>query len=82
MSVAPLKLPWATDARVRGTSSESQEPTWLLDDRLAALSALSALPAEPNQLFTTYLDLRALDFAAVEPYPTIRATADLAERTP
>ncbi|HKZ91371.1 MAG TPA: SufD family Fe-S cluster assembly protein, partial [Candidatus Limnocylindrales bacterium] len=34
--------------------------------------------AEPNQLFTTYLDLRAVDLAAVEPYPPMAAAADLA----
>lgn len=69
MSVAPLKLSWATPTHVRDTSSALVEPEWLLADRLAALEALAHLPAEPNQLFTTYLDLRAVDFAAVEPYP-------------
>ena len=78
MSVAPLKLSWATPTHVRGTSSALGEPDWLLADRLAALEALAALPAEPNQLFTTYLDLRAVDFAAVEPYPPTPAAADLA----
>ncbi len=78
MSVAPLKLSWATSTHVRGTSSALGEPDWLLADRLAALEALDALPAEPNQLFITYLDLRAVDFSAVEPYPPTPAAADLA----
>jgi Fe-S cluster assembly scaffold protein SufB len=69
LSVAPLKLPWATTTHVRGTSAALREPDWLLDDRLAAFEALTTLPVEPNQLFTTYLDLRSVDFAAVEPYP-------------
>jgi Fe-S cluster assembly scaffold protein SufB len=77
LSVAPLKLPWATSTHVRGTSGALVEPDWLLADRLAAFEALTDLPAEPNQLFMTYLDLRAVDFAAVEPYPpTRRASTD------
>ena len=66
MSVAPLKLSWATPTHVRETSSALGEPDWLLADRLAALELVADLPAEPNQLFTTYLDLRAIDLAAVE----------------
>ena len=41
MSVAPLKLSWATPTHVRGTSSALDEPDWLLADRLAALEALA-----------------------------------------
>ncbi len=69
MSVAPLNLGWATPTHVRATSSALHEPDWLTADRLAALELVAQLPAEPNQLFMTYLDLRAIDFAAVEPYP-------------
>ena len=69
MSVAPLNLNWATETHVRGTSSALSEPEWLTADRLAALERVRELPAEPNELFMTYLDLRAVDFAAVEPYP-------------
>jgi Fe-S cluster assembly scaffold protein SufB len=83
VSVAPLKLPWATSTHVRGTSSALREPEWLLADRLAALDTLAALPVEPNQLFTSYLDLRAVDFAAVEPYPPTPASPDASgERLP
>lgn len=78
MSVAPLKLAWATPTHVKATSSALREPDWLLADRLAALALLADLPAEPNQLFMTYLDLRAVDFAAVEPYPPAPAAADQA----
>jgi Fe-S cluster assembly scaffold protein SufB len=69
VNVSPLNLPWATQTHVRGTSRGLGEPDWLLADRLAALDSLATLPAEPNQLFITYLDLRAVDFGAVEPYP-------------
>jgi Fe-S cluster assembly scaffold protein SufB len=79
VSVAPLKLSWATPTHVRGTSAALGEPGWLLTDRLAALETLADLPAEPNQLFITYLDLRAVDFAAVEPYPPTPAAARLAD---
>jgi Fe-S cluster assembly scaffold protein SufB len=34
-----------------------------------ALARIAETPSEPNQLFTPYLDLRAVDFSAVEPYP-------------
>jgi Fe-S cluster assembly protein SufD len=80
VNVAPLKLPWATATHVRGTSSALREPAWLLADRLAAFERLSDLPAEPNQLFITYLDLRAVDFGAVAPYPptALPDAADLA----
>jgi Fe-S cluster assembly scaffold protein SufB len=73
VSVAPLNLSWATGTHARGTSSALDEPEWLTADRLAALELVAQLPAEPNQLFMTYLDLRAIDFAAVEPYPPTAA---------
>jgi Fe-S cluster assembly protein SufD len=73
VNVAPLKLPWATSSHVRATSSALGEPDWLLADRLAALEAVTTLSAEPNQLFITYLDLRAVDLGAVEPYPPVMA---------
>jgi Fe-S cluster assembly scaffold protein SufB len=68
VSVAPLSLPWATDVRVRDTSRALAEPAWLLAERMDALGRIADTPSEPNQLFTPYLDLRAVDFAAVEPY--------------
>jgi Fe-S cluster assembly scaffold protein SufB len=54
-----------------------REPEWLTADRLAALELVATLPAEPSELFKTYLDLRAVDFGAVEPYPPTRAADDL-----
>ncbi len=79
MSVAPLNLPWATPTHARATSSALHEPDWLTADRLAALELVGQLPAEPNQLFMTYLDLRAVDFAAIEPYPPTSSAECLAE---
>jgi Fe-S cluster assembly protein SufB len=74
VSVAPLKLPWATEALIRGTSAALHEPDWLLAERMDALGRIADTPAEPNQLFTPYLDLRAVDFGAVEPYPPASGT--------
>jgi Fe-S cluster assembly scaffold protein SufB len=78
VSVAPLKLDWATEVHVRGTSNALGEPDWLLAERLDGLARIADLPAEPNQLFTPYLDLRAVDFAAIEPYSPTRIAADAA----
>jgi Fe-S cluster assembly scaffold protein SufB len=68
LSVAPLKLPFLTEELVRTTSQSLEEPGWLLDDRLAALELVARLPAESNQLFTSYLDLRAVHFDEISPY--------------
>jgi Fe-S cluster assembly scaffold protein SufB len=46
---------------------------------LAALEKVVELPAEPSQLYTTYFDLRAVDFAAVEPYPPTPAAETAAQ---
>ncbi len=40
-----------------------REPDWLTADRRAALAAFGALPIEPNQLYTGYVDLRAAQLA-------------------
>jgi Fe-S cluster assembly scaffold protein SufB len=68
---------------VREISAALREPDWLLADRLAALEVLAGLPAEPNQLFITYIDLRAVDFSAVEPLPpTVATSADAGPALP
>ncbi|HEY7737357.1 MAG TPA: SufD family Fe-S cluster assembly protein [Candidatus Limnocylindrales bacterium] len=51
-------------------SLTADEPDWLAADRREAAVAVRALPIEPNQLYTTYLDLRAADLAEVRPYAT------------
>jgi Fe-S cluster assembly scaffold protein SufB len=79
VSVAPLNLSWATQTHARATSNALAEPDWLTADRLAALERVAQLPAEPNELFMTYLDLRAVDFAAVEPYPPTPAAECLSD---
>ena len=68
MSIAPLQVPWATQPLADETSRALGEPDWLMAERRDALARLVDLPAEPNQLFTPYHDLRAVDFGAIEPY--------------
>jgi Fe-S cluster assembly scaffold protein SufB len=68
LSVAPLKLPFLTEAAVRQTSESLGEPGWLADQRMDALRLVETLPAESNQLFTPYLDLRSVRFADVDPF--------------
>ncbi len=68
MSVPPLKLPFLDEAAARNRSRTADEPDWLLGERLDALRRAQELPAEANQLFTPYLDLRSARFAEIEPY--------------
>ena len=58
-------------ARIQGA------PDWLVADRQAAFDAFESLPAEPNMLYTTYIDLRGAQLASarlhhsprIEPVP-------------
>ena len=43
-------------------------PDWLAADRRTAFERHRALPIETNQLYTTYVDLRTTDLAAVTPW--------------
>jgi Fe-S cluster assembly scaffold protein SufB len=65
----PSLLAAATEATARDRSRTLEEPGWLLDERLDAVRRVADLPNESNTLWTTYLDLRALRFGEVEPYP-------------
>ena len=44
------------------------EPDWLAADRRAALELYRTVPIEPNQLYTTYLDLRLAQLTDVRAY--------------
>jgi Fe-S cluster assembly scaffold protein SufB len=50
-----------------------QERDWLAADRRAAFARYRALPIETNQLYTTYVDLRTADLAAVIPWQSTAA---------
>ncbi len=67
-SPSDLTITFLDEAHVRARVASAGEPDWLLADRLAAQSLVDALPVESNQLYTTYLDLRAAQLSAVRPY--------------
>ena len=52
-------------------------PDWLLADREAGFEAFDALPAETNDLYTTYIDLRGAHLAetALHRSPSVEPTA-------
>jgi Fe-S cluster assembly scaffold protein SufB len=67
---APTDLPFrfADRGLAQTLAAERAEPDWLGAERLAAFDAFERLPIEPNQLYTTYLDLRNAELTAVRPY--------------
>lgn len=67
---ADLPFRFADRGLAERLAGERGDPDWLRADRLAALAAFEELPVEANQLYTTYVDLRAADLMAVEPYVT------------
>jgi Fe-S cluster assembly scaffold protein SufB len=73
---APADLPFtfADRALAEALSVERAEPDWLRAERLAGVAAFEALPIEPNQLYTTYLDLRNADLAATRAYVRTAST--------
>jgi Fe-S cluster assembly scaffold protein SufB len=46
----------------------ASEPDWLAADRRDALERYRTVPIEPNQLYTTYLDLRLADLGSARAY--------------
>ena len=61
---APADLSFTPDpALVEAFAAE--EPDWLAADRRAALALFDDLPAETNQLYTPYIDLRSADLEDV-----------------
>jgi Fe-S cluster assembly scaffold protein SufB len=67
---APTDLPFrfADRGLALTLAAERAEPDWLRAERIAAFEAFERLPIEPNQLYTTYLDLRNADLANARPY--------------
>jgi Fe-S cluster assembly scaffold protein SufB len=76
VSVPPLSPPFLTEEAARAASLHAGDPSWRLAQRLDALSRIPTLPAEPNQLFTPYLDLRAVRFGDVTPSGEPRRVTD------
>jgi Fe-S cluster assembly scaffold protein SufB len=67
---APSDLPFSFADRglAETLAADRSEPDWLRAERIAAWEAFEALPIEPNQLYTPYIDLRSADLQAVRPY--------------
>jgi Fe-S cluster assembly scaffold protein SufB len=76
---APGELSFALDEATISARA-THEPDWLTADRRAAFERYRALPVEANQLYTTYVDLRAADLSAVQPWesPATRPDASTA----
>jgi Fe-S cluster assembly protein SufD len=66
----PAELPFTFPdvGLAQALAAERSEPTWLRAERIAAAEAYEALPLEKNQLYTTYVDLRAADLFGARPY--------------
>ena len=64
---APHELTFTLDEAFVEAAA-SGEPDWLAADRRAAFARYQGLPIETNQLYTTYVDLRAADLAGVAPW--------------
>ena len=84
---APTDLPFdfADRGLAQTLAAERSEPDWLRAERIEAVKAFERLPIEPNQLYTTYLDLRNAELANARPYvrtagaPNAIASAELPE---
>jgi Fe-S cluster assembly scaffold protein SufB len=68
VSIPPLSLPFLGEEAVTAVSRGLSEPDWLLAERVDALRLVAGQPAEANQLFTPYHDLRAARFNDLVPY--------------
>ncbi len=75
-------LAFVTEATARDRARDLEEPTWLLDERLDAVRRWAELPAETNQLFTTYQDLRLARFAEMVPYAAVHDAATVDDHLP
>ena len=75
---APTNLPFrfADRGLAQALAAERSEPDWLRQERIAAWTAFEALPLEPNQLYTTYLDLRNAELDGARPYVRTAGTPD------
>lgn len=76
MSVPPLSLSFMSAEAARAASEGVGEPAWRLDQRLEAVRLGATLPAEGNQLFTPYLDLRSARLGSITVPGTPRVVAD------
>jgi Fe-S cluster assembly scaffold protein SufB len=71
VSVPPLSLPFLTEEAAQAASIAAGDPDWRLAQRVDAVARVASMPAETNQLFTPYLDLRAARFSEID-VPVVR----------
>jgi Fe-S cluster assembly protein SufD len=76
VSVPPLSLDFVSEEAARAASLLAGEPDWRLAERLDAAQRVASLPAENNQLFTPYLDLRAAHFGDIAVAATRRGVVN------
>jgi Fe-S cluster assembly protein SufD len=79
VSVPPLSLEFVSEEAARAASVLAGEPAWLLAERLEAAARVASLPAENNQLFTPYLDLRAARFGDITVTAALRGVTTAGE---
>ncbi len=79
-SPTELPLTFLDRAFVEAVSDANEEPAWLRADRLAALERYASLPVESSQLYTSYLDLRAM--ANVSTPTMTRVAGDTGHQVP
>jgi Fe-S cluster assembly scaffold protein SufB len=77
-----LTLSWTTEQHARTISNAAGEPGWLLEDRLDGIRRAEGLPLEANQLFVSYVDLRAAKLTDVDPYRESGDAADVSAEVP
>ena len=67
---APAELPFtfADAALAVALGEERGEPAWLRQDRTSAAADFARLPVESNQLYTGYVDFRAVDLFGARPF--------------
>jgi Fe-S cluster assembly scaffold protein SufB len=80
----PAELPFAfADAAFAAAlSAERTEPAWLAAERAEAAAAVAALPTEPSELYTPYVDLRAADLFTVRPWAATASASGAAGDVP
>jgi Fe-S cluster assembly scaffold protein SufB len=79
---ATTLLPHADESTVDRIADLYREPAWLRDERHAALRRAAELPVETNQLFKTYVDLRAARFGEIDPYVEVGDAAVVSDALP
>ena len=75
-AASDLPFTFADQDLAQTLAAERSEPAWLGAERIAAFKAFEALPLEPNQLYTSYLDLRNAELANVRPYVRTASSPD------